>query len=219
MKERINISKADISLKEFVNSDWIYESSGSLLHLAAESNNLNLVKEVINYGAELNKLDDEGRTALFLHGELSITKELIKAGINPDIIDLRHRTALTTFYLRNPEAFRDIIEYLIKVTNLDLPKESGRTLLFTMIDKEEDDYNLFKIVIDNTKNLNRLIRGETFLFRAARHIKNEKIFLLLVKSGVNLNHKNKKGMDFYDYCSENIQNSIKKHLPEFIQRR
>jgi len=152
-------------------------------------------------------VDNAGQTALFLIHEIEMLKLLIKAGVNPDIVDFEGGTALMRIYERNPNGFQDIIEYLIPITNLDLPEEPGKTLLFTMCKKAEGNYNMFKMVLNNTKNLNRLFKGETFLFDAGRCIKNDRIFLLLAKSGVNLYHKNAKGLDFYDCSTE--KNKIK----------
>ncbi len=167
----------------------------------------------------MNKVDNAGQTALFLICKIEMVKVLIHAGMNPDIVDSESRTALIEIYGRNPDAFRDIIEYLIPITNLDLPKESRKTLIFRMCKKAEGNYNMFKMVLSNTKNLNRLFKSETFLFDAGRHIKNDRIFLLLAKSGANLYHKNIRGLDFYDCCTEKNKKLIGKHLPKFVEKR
>lgn len=223
MTKNIIKSNTNMYLKEFVNSDWhhsgLVEHIGTLLHVASRTRDFSLVRKAIEYGAEVNKVDSEGQTALFAIGKLDTAKVLIKAGIDPNIVDSGGRTALITIYERNPIAFRDIIEYLIPITNLDLPEEPGKTLLFTMCKNAEGNYNMFKMVLNNTKNLNRLFKGETFLFDAGRRIKNDRIFLLLAKSGVNLYHKNVKGLDFYDCCTKENKRLIEKHLPEFVQRR
>jgi len=204
--------KYKMTLKEFVNAGWryYYLDEGTLLHVAVHTNDFDLVKKAIDFGAEIDKPCSFGRTALFLAQDIKITKELINFGANPNYIDI------TELYKYNMN--REIIEYLITESDIDL-KDVADSLLLAMIEYSEDDYDWFKNILENAKNLNVLCDEETLLFDAARHMRDEKNFLLLVNSGINLYQRNKQGLYFYDYCKENTQNLLKEHIPEFIEKR
>lgn len=216
--------KNKMTLKEFVNARWNYYEldEGTLLHMAVFTENLELVKKALEFGAEIDMKYNGGGTALTLAYDLEIAKELINAGADPNILTNGNNIAVTYMYKHSNlplKEYRKTLEYLISVSDIDLPGGHGYTLLLALIEKKEEDYDLFKLVIDNTKNLSKLCDDETLLFDAAQHIKNEKIFLLLAQSGIDLYQKNKKGLDFYHYCSENIQKMLREKMPEFIKKR
>ena len=216
--------KYKMTLKEFINGDWeyFYENMGSLLNFAVQMGDLNLVKKAIEFGAEINTGYLIPSPLCFVY-DIEIAKELINAGAAPNDISGGNNIPVTYMYKHSTlpltKERRETLEYLISVSDIDLPGGHGYTLLLALIEKKEEDYDLFKLVIENTKDLNKLCADETLLFDAALHIKNEKIFLLLAQSGINLYQRNKSGSDFYDYCSENIQKMLKEKMPEFIERR
>jgi len=224
MKKTINRDKSTMTLKEFINERWCYAGvfDGSLLHAAVCAGDLNLVKKAIEFGADLNKTYSGGPTALFLAKDLDIAKELISAGADPNMSTNGNNIPVTGLYQDTymaVEKHRETLEYLISVSDIDLPGAMGYTLLLALIENKEDDYEFFKLVLDNTKDLNKLFYGETLLFDAAKHIENENIFLLLAQSGIDLYQRNEDGLDFYDYCHANIQRIIEEKMPEFIERR
>ena len=137
MKKNIEKNEEkEMSLKEFVNTDWYY--GGTLLHLAVSNNNLALVRQAIKNGAELDKTDDKGETALFCCEKLSIAEELMKSGINPNILNEEGETAVASMY----QSKFDILKYLIEYTDVDLSKNRGLTLLEKMISKDYEYRNV-----------------------------------------------------------------------------
>jgi len=190
--------KNKMTLKEFVNARWNYYEldEGTLLHVAVHSGDINLVKKAIEFGAEINTQGYLRPSPLCLAYDLDIAKELINAGADPNAITGGNNIPVTYLYKNSHlpvKEYRETLEYLISVSDIDLPGGHGYTLLLALIEKKEEDYDFFKLVIDNTKDLNKLCDNETLLFDAAEHIKNEKIFLLLAQSGIDLYQKKKKG--------------------------
>jgi len=204
-----------MEIKAFVNTDWCYKQS--LLHLAVLQDNMILIKQCFFYGIDVNKVDFYGNTALYYCRSLEVVKFLVGHGADVDVLNSDGQTAVVYLYERRNH---DIIKYLIPITDLDLTgiKSRSYTLLDRMIYHGEEDLSLLKIVINGTKNLNRIDdRGDSCLTRAAQMKKNKDVIMLLVESGVDLYIRNSDGKNFYDLSNKQVQKIIEKKYPEFMR--
>jgi len=221
-KNIIQIMKTNLTFSEiqiFVNKNWGFKAS--LLHLAVRQDDIDLVRLCICYGADVNMVDKDGNTALFYSKSLDVTKCLVENGTDINILNLRGKTAVVYLYRRNNESCK----YLIPLTDLDLTgiycnTWESYTLLGAMIEHEESDPSLIQMVIDRTKNLNKLhMNGDSYLIRAARTPKIKTLTLSLVKAGCDLYIRNSEGKNFYDLAYKYVQTEIGKNYPEFMHCR
>jgi ankyrin repeat protein len=204
-------------IKQLLNADW--GDGRSLLHLAVEQDDFKLVKQCIQFKADVNKVDNDGCTALFFCNSIEIAKFLVDNGTDVNILNIYGDTAvIRLFYRKNS----DIIKYLAGITNLDL--EGGKnypvTLLNEMILCEEKDLSLFKIVIPRTKNINRIDGySRSYLMNAAKNSKYLDEIMLLAESGIDLYIRDRDGKNFYDLSFKYVQKEIEKNYPEFMMRK
>lgn len=202
-------------MKNFVNADW--GVGGSLLHRAVYHDDINLAKQCIQLNAEVNRIDNDGRTPLFNCRSLEMAKFLVDNGIDVNIFDSKGETAVVYLYNgRNIE----IIKYLAGITNLDL--ESGKKyssiLLERMIYRQEDNLPLFEIVISRTNNINRIDNcSNSYLLSAVRNNKYLDVIMMLAKSGIDLYIKNREGKNFYDLSFQYVKKKIEKEYPDFMK--
>jgi ankyrin repeat protein len=205
----------DTEIKQFVNADW--GDGRSLLHHAVEQDDFKLVKQCIEFKADVNKLDNYGQTALFNCSSLEIAKYLVEYGVNVNILNHMGVTAVVKLYNSN----KDLIKYLAGITDLDLVgKVNSSTLLEKMISYREIDKSLFEIVIPSTKNKNRIDKySRSYLMNAAQNRNYFVIIMLLVKSGIDLYLRDQDGKNFYDLSFKYVQKVIEINYPEFMRRK
>jgi len=203
-------------IQNLVNDDWGYKAS--LLHLAVKQNDINRVRKCIEYGVYVNKVDGDGNTALHFSKSLEVTKFLVENGADVNILNLNGETAVVYLYRRNNESCK----YLIPFTDLDLTgfdkfNRESYTLLGEMILSAECDPSLIQMVIDKTKNLNKLyMNGDSYLIRAAKTTKIKAFTLSLVKAGCDLYIRNSEGKNFYDLAYGYVKKEIEKNYLEFM---
>lgn len=209
-----------MKINELINSDW--GNGNTLLHEAVSLESIDLVKECISNGADINKVNRVNRTALFYcssnnDNAIEILHLLLNAGINPNIQDCNGNTAI----IYN-ERYDRVLKELASVTNLDITNSNGYNLLLYGI--MNFDVDILKIVLKYTKNLNLTCKngycyGKNALLLIATERNKSSIILTLAKSGIDLFLKDKEGRDFYDLCYKNVQKLIVKELPDFIEKR
>ncbi len=71
------------------NPSYIQYDGKTQLHLACKNGNIELVKELLTLGVNINKQDSDGLTALHLTKNSEILNTLINAGANPNLQDYR----------------------------------------------------------------------------------------------------------------------------------
>lgn len=208
---------ADMEIQDIINADWCEEQL--LLHIAVMENNMNLITQCFHFGVDVNKVDNKGRTALYYCESVEIAKLLVEHGIDVNNLDFMGITAVVDHYSRSNDA---VVKYLIQITDLDLAGDNflASTLLEYMIYSEERDLSLIKMVVDRTKDLNRInYSGYTYLLMAVRIKKNTGVILLLIEAGVDLYVRDQDGNNFYDLSFKYVQAEIQKRYPEFIKRK
>lgn len=211
--KKLKNNEKEMSIKEFLNSNF-YDPF-TVLHYAAAGDNPLLIRQAIKFGADVNKRDALGRTALFYCSCKSNAQELIKAGADPNILSNAGETAVARFHIEHV----DVVKYLAEVSDLDLRGAEGSTILQKLISQGINDYELIDLVLSRTKNKDILLDDKTLLFCAAKTKNYKDIIVLLAKSGMNLHFRDKNGKDFYDYCYKNVKKEIRKQMPEFIKER
>jgi len=124
--------------------NYINYDGTTQFHLACMANNVALVRELINLGANVNKQDCNGHTALLLAKNPEIVKLLLVAGANPDLQDRQsgYTPLLATFIWHNKPKF----DLLVPVTNLDSKTSYGYTAL--MLASRLDDLSTIETLIN-----------------------------------------------------------------------
>jgi ankyrin repeat protein len=208
-------------IEQFVNADWGY--GRSLLHIAVSENNMKHVAQCFNFGIDVNKVDNGGKTALFLCKSTEIAKFLVDNGADVNIINKSGMMAVHELYTykSNADLIKiDLIKYLAGITNFDLEIKYSLTLLGEMISREEKDLSLYKIVIPRTKNINRIDgHSRSYLMNAVLNKKYLDVIKMLIKAGIDLYIKDQDGKNFYDKTFKYVQKEIEKNYPEFMKRK
>ena len=171
------------------NQDILYTTP---LELACIYNKFDIVKLLIEKGANINILNNIGQTVLFtacLNNNFQIVNILIKKGININIIDtIDGGTAL--FYAcmykgdnktTNLNIVKLLIKYSADVNQLDHKGESA--LFYACVN---GNINIIQFLIEQNANINIIdSTGKTALFYAIEN-NHEKIVELLLKNGANI---------------------------------
>ena len=79
------------------------------LHLAAMSDNLEVVRELIVCGADVNARADDAYTPLHLVSDVSIARELLAAGADPRITNDFGATPAVTAYCTKKHEIADLL--------------------------------------------------------------------------------------------------------------
>jgi len=199
--------------QNFVNGDWGNERS--LLHIAVSENNMVLAEGCFHRGVDVNKVDSYGNTALFYCRSVEVTKFLVDNGADVNILNFDGQTAVIYLY----EHYNESFIYLMTIADLDLADNSkaSSTLLGAMIQRGESELSIVQMVINGTKNLNKLDKyGNSYLIQAARHRKYKEVIMSLVKAGCDMYIKNSNGNNFYDLAYGYVKKEIEKNYPEFM---
>lgn len=104
-----NLHKISFILESNIGTEIINEDDNrgwNALHFAAEKGHKDIVKKLIENGANKDATDNEGWTALHLaaaNGHLDIVEKLVEKKANKDAIDNQERTALHFAAANNPE--------------------------------------------------------------------------------------------------------------------
>jgi len=123
---------------------YIHYDGKTQLHFTCQASNIELVKEFILLGLDINKQDFDGRTALNLTKNLDIVKLLLDAGANPNLQDRLsgYTPLLDTFIWSNKPKF----DLLVKFTDLDIKTFYGYTAL--MFASRLDNLNTIETLIN-----------------------------------------------------------------------
>jgi uncharacterized protein len=149
---------------------YIHYDGKTQLHFTCQASNIELVKELLLLGVDINKQDCEGRTALHLAKNPELVKMLLAAGANPDLQNRPsgYTPLLDTFIWHNKPKF----DLLVPVTNLNIKTFYGYTAL--MLASRLDDLNTIETLITAGADLYiRNNEGEDFydlLINASKEI-------------------------------------------------
>ena len=96
-----DLETVDYLLKKGVNPNSINNEEQTLLHTAAIEGNTNLADKLLGHDAEINFRDKDGKTPLFYAKDHEMLKWLLEKGASVDILDNEGRTVLHEFTLKN----------------------------------------------------------------------------------------------------------------------
>lgn len=164
------------------------------LILASLNNNVDIVKLLIQFGCDIDEIDDKGNTALILAStrrHSDVINILLDNGANINHRNTKGETSLMLSHrdtLYKSVYYQDIIELLvIRGANFDICDNNGNTVFHQNFILEDPS-----LLIKNLKNINvKNQEGETPLMRAVL-CGNHNLIELLINHGADISLKDLK---------------------------
>jgi len=138
---------------------YIHYDGKTQLHFSCLASNIELAKELVNQGVDINKHDIDGSTALFIAKDSVIVKMLIRAGADPNLQQFRsgYNPLLDSMVWWNADKFN----LLVPVTDLNSKTSFGYTALMFAAKYHSLDY--INLLIDTGADIYvRNFEGEDF---------------------------------------------------------
>eukprot|EP00833_Pecoramyces_ruminatium_P018269 jgi/Orpsp1_1/1192301/evm.model.d7180000092096.1 len=209
-KSKVELSDEDLNTLIW-NEKYIISKNNDnyyLYNFCIRYNNENMIKFLIEHGADVNEENHNGETALFiacLSGNEDLVKYLVEHGAN---INKKNKYGKTPLSRACFSENKNIIKYLIK-HGADINKKNclGKTPLYELyLNKNENFIKYFKYICQiNKENY----YGETPFFKACLS-GNENIVKYLVEKGVYINKINNKGeTPLFNACLSGNENIVK----------
>lgn len=207
-KHEQNISKFAQSLAHIEDINIKNAHKKTLLHLACENKNIELIKILIDMGININSQDENGDTSLHIACELrhiEIVSYLIKKGADTTILN-KYSMAPFEYEFINIDKYKEYIKSYgasdEKKLAIELElKNFGINNIFDF--REQNTFLHFACICNNSKLVEFLVtNGADFNLQNADgntplHIayivKNDEIINILLKSNPNIEIKNKEG--------------------------
>jgi hypothetical protein len=160
-----------------------YISQKTPLMIACINNHLDIVRELLNIGVNVNKRNKDGMTELMLSNNVEIIRELINHGADINILDRNGNTALMLACINN---HLDIVRELINLgINVNIQNKEGRTALML-----SNNIEIVLELINRGADINVLDRnGNTALLL----VNNVEILHILINRGADINLRNRNG--------------------------
>ena len=189
-----------IKLKEWniiINNNTIKNpifKSNYLIHYAGYQNNIELLKEIINFGGpkQIFKINSWGDTIAHItaeYGYYELLNEIIKIDYN--ILNFQNKSCMTPLHLlgSNYKVLSNILEKYSSKINFDLmSKDYGTLLVHNIINSEsenDDAYRICKLLLEYDVNIN-IPKTFTPLHGSCKY-KKLHIVKLLIKYKVDIN--------------------------------
>ncbi len=122
-----NPASFEYLLKKGVNPDSINDEEQTLLHTASIDGNQKLSDLLLQYKAEKNFRDKNGRSPIFYSKDSETVKYWIKNGVDVNLQDKDGKTALFDFVSKND--IKSVIELLTNGARTDIADKDGKTIL------------------------------------------------------------------------------------------
>jgi len=186
-----NVIKRMLKEKTPINDESTGDSS--LLFAASNNENPEIIKLLLDAGANINQKNKYGGTALYeasrFNNNLEVIKELIKLGANINEKDSDGETALIGALQRNPNL--DIARYLIEAgADVKAKDNNGNTALIYLFDREPkvDAPDIVQKLIDGGVDVNDYdLKNPLEYAHVCKLKKSEKI---LIKAGAKMKKEN-----------------------------
>ncbi len=182
-------------------------SGKTLLMKAAQSGDVEKIRQLIYSNANLNLKDNDGWTALMYAVRYSESfeclEELLQAGADTSIRNNYGSSALilAACYNKNPKILKKLFE---KYKSSD--KEVLRAMIFLLSEhniSEEQQLSMLQIFMDESVPLNVLYEGKTPLMYAAAFGNSTKLIQLLLDNQANPTLRSTEGKTAFDYAMKN----------------
>ncbi|XP_017888124.1 uncharacterized protein LOC108629771 [Ceratina calcarata] len=171
----------------------------TLLHVAVSSRQLEIVRLLINYRANVNAKDSMKETPLFKavrNNDVEILKLLlahyVKTGDEHELLRIAFKNEC-----------KRMIELLSRYIDINCKDESGRTLLHLCVSSYESNFDMFRFLLGEGANVNaKTVEGVTPLHKAVffRHISEVDV---LLKCNADVNAKDNEGATPLHDCVTN----------------
>jgi len=159
-----------------------YYRGKTALFFAATSLQVDVVKRLVEQGANIEATDYEGRTVLLdavVAGDLENINLLLRSGANIHATDSQERSLL--FYTVNAEVCLKLLQEGVEIERQD---ENGRTALFDAVEK--GNLELVDLLLRSGANIHATdSQGRSLLFYAV----NAEVCAKLLKEGVELKRR------------------------------
>ena len=179
-----------LQLPDKIDVNFQLKDGRTALMFACCNNDLNVVKDLCDKGADVNLIENEYKnSALFMSiskNKIDISKYLINKGANVNLLNIYNENVL--FWAVVHKNY-ELVELLCsKGCNINIFNNKGQHPLFLAIKSKE--YEIVKILIKYKANLEMKenIYDDTPLLAA---MKSEEIASLLIDSGANIHAENK----------------------------
>lgn len=203
----IKYAKKLISTSSKSDLDYQDADGKTALSIAAYKGKLDIVKELIKAGANINIQDIMGKTPLMLAvfaDEMKVVKELIKAGADLNIKDKNDSCAIHWCLTC------DDLEELIKAgADVNAQDGDGNTVLIYAANNE--DLDIIKLLIRLGANVDIVNYDDNTALIYAKN--NIEIVDILLKNRKNKNKLNKNDYYFFDYLSDENKKYIIDKFP------
>ena len=153
-----------------------------------------MIELLLRYGADVNAVDDEGWTALYACAwkqRVEAAKILLAAGVNPNLADVEGRTPIFTAVEWENE---ELLELLVKVSDLNLTDNKGETALHQLGKARSDSHlcadKFMTMLIDHGADVE--VKNENLITLAiyTAWYCNIDCVRVMIKAGCNLNVQN-----------------------------
>ncbi len=166
-----------------MNEDNSLIAERQLLHVTAVEGRDDLIKVLLDAGADVNRLEYDGKTALHfaaIRGHASTARLLAKGGTDLDVT--YGRNGYTALYDAASRGHLDVARVLLALgADPDIQSVQGQTALIAATSKEDED--MVRLLISFGADLNLYTsRLETALHKAARE-ENPNTVRVLLKAG------------------------------------
>ena len=182
------------------------DQKSTLLHLAVQTNQLNMAKCLLNNGAPIDLLDSYGWTSLIeavIDQKIEMAKLLLQHGANVNINPENHAESVPLFIAirkNNLTMAKLLLEHGADIDmQVDTDEHSknvlGTPLTYAIEDSHwNDDISMVNLLLDWNPDLNaRVDQGRTALHESTFCEKIE-LFEILVTKGADINAKDSKGL-------------------------
>jgi len=182
-------------------------SGKTLLMKAAQSGDVEKIRQLIYSNANVNLKDNDGWTALMYAVRYSESfeclEELLQAGADTSVRNNYGSSALilAACYNKNPKILKKLFE---KYKSSD--KEVLRAMIFLLSEhniSEEQQLSMLQIFMDESVPLNVLYEGKTPLMYAADFGNSTKLIQLLLDNQANPTLRSTEGKTAFDYAMKN----------------
>uniref|UniRef100_A0A0G4FWA0 Uncharacterized protein n=1 Tax=Chromera velia CCMP2878 TaxID=1169474 RepID=A0A0G4FWA0_9ALVE len=197
VSERDQVEVAKRLLRAGVKVDARTRGRTTALHLAVQNGKSDLVRCLLDWGADPNIRKKNGKTALFLaserqEGAVEMTKMLLEAGANPDIGDQFQKTVLIWAAACGKEGIvRTLLEGGADV-NLGCPAgRRGSTALMSA--SEKGHAGVVRILLEGGADLHRVDKERNTAVSLACENSNAEILSMLLQRGANPNTVGRNG--------------------------
>ncbi|KAK0057167.1 ankyrin-1 [Biomphalaria pfeifferi] len=177
----------------------------SPLHIAAEQQNLDMIRFLCTNGADIDKQDMSGETILIIISKLiassckrnkNLFQELLGLGPNIDIQDSLGCTALMHLINSNADVKQEVSLLLVNDANVNIKDKEGRSPLFYLLMSSRSELSDLKILLqkgadpfleeNHRHSLTRWLEQEKYI-RQPLFLNDDEFLRLCISNGIMLN--------------------------------